>query len=193
MITMNRSFLIAACLSILGVQALAQQSFNKGDNVLNLTVGFGNALYHGSGFTNNFPPLGLSYERGIKDDLIDENGHLGIGGYIGYVGAKYRYNYMGEQWGYNYSSILIGPRASFHYQFVPKLDTYAGLTLAYNVVSAKNVGTLLEGSNFSAKSSGIVLAGHIGGRYYFSENLGALAELGFGVANINLGLALKVQ
>ncbi len=189
---MNRSLLVLIGLSFLGLQAAAQQSFNKGDNVLNLTIGFGNALYHGSGFTNNFPPMGFSYEHGIKDDLIDENGHLGIGGYIGYVGAKYRYDYMGQHWGHNYSSIIIGPRASFHYQFAPKLDTYAGLTLAYNVVSVKNVGTILEGMGSSAKSSGIVLAGHIGGRYYFSENLGALAELGFGVANINVGLALKI-
>lgn len=189
----NRSFFLLVCLVLSGLYATAQQSFSKGDNVLNLTIGFGNALYHGSGYTNNFPPLGLSYERGIKDELIDENGHLGIGGYIGYVGAKYRYDYMGQHWGYNYSSIIIGPRASFHYQFVPRLDTYAGLTLAYNVVSASSVGSILEGANYSARSGGMVLAGHIGGRYYFSENLGALAELGFGVANINLGLALKIQ
>jgi hypothetical protein len=32
----------------------------------------------------------------------------------------------------------------------------------------------------------------VGGRYYFTDNIGAFAELGYGISILNLGLCVKL-
>jgi len=39
--------------------------------------------------------------------------------------------------------------------------------------------------------SGIAKAFYIGGRYYFTDNLAGMIELGYGIAYLNIGIALK--
>ncbi len=39
--------------------------------------------------------------------------------------------------------------------------------------------------------SGLVSSFFIGGRYYFSDSMAAMLELGYGVAYLNLGVAFK--
>lgn len=73
----------------------AQNTFKKGDKVINLGIGLGSTLYSGSYYTNKFPPVSASFEVGVKDELFDEKSSLGICGYVGYTGAKW--DYMG--WG----------------------------------------------------------------------------------------------
>lgn len=174
---------VVACFSM--TQLFAQEStFNKGDKVLNLGLGLGSTLYSGFGNKSLIPPLSASLEAGIVDNIIDK-GVIGIGGYLGYSSYKWE----SGSYGYRYSNIIIGPRGTFHYPLVDKLDTYAGLMLGYNVVSSKWIGT---GTPYgSATGGGFVSAFFLGGRYYFSDNMAAMLELGYGVAYLNLGIALK--
>ena len=44
---------------------------------------------------------------------------------------------------------------------------------------------------FNASSSGLSIAWFAGARYYFSDNFAVMAEIGYGVAYLNLGIALK--
>lgn len=165
----------------------AQNTFNNGDKVLNLGIGFGSTLYSGSFYTSRTPPISASLEVGVKDELFDEKSSLGVGGYLGYTGAKWRY--ANSDYGFDYSSIVIGGRGSLHYQLVEKLDSYTGLMLGYNIVSSKTQG---QGESFgSATGSALVLSWYLGGRYYFSDNVAALLELGYGVAYANIGVAFK--
>ncbi|SRR5690606_152005 len=183
---MSKYFLPVVFVLAFAVSANAQNTtFNEGDKVLNLGIGFGSTLYSGSYYTNRVPPVSASFEVGIKDELFDENSSLGVGGYLGYTGAKWDY----MNYGWSYSSVIVGARGSLHYQFVDKLDTYTGLMLGYNVVSSKSHGS--AGSGASAVGSGLVYSWILGGRYYFTDNLAALLELGYGVAYLNLGIALK--
>jgi len=39
--------------------------------------------------------------------------------------------------------------------------------------------------------SGVGLSLYIGGRYFFTDNIAALVELGYGVAYLNIGIAIK--
>ena len=69
----------------------------------------------------------------------------------------------------------------------PKLDTYAGLMLSYDIVS----------SNYDAfanyiKGSRVDWSIFLGGRYFFTEKIGAFAELGYGFYNLNLGVTFKL-
>ena len=163
----------------------------KGEKVLNLGIGFGSTLYHGSGYTTSIPPISASFEVGVKDDVLDI-GSIGVGGYLGYTSSKWEYTYFGGNWGYKYSSLVVGARGSFHYPLIDKLDTYTGLMLGFNVVTAKDIGTVDPLFNYNASTSGVVWAWYAGGRYYFTDNFAVMAEIGYGIAWFNVGVALKL-
>ena len=166
---------VVACFSL--TQLNAQTStFDKGDKVLNLGLGLGSSLYSGGGI---IPPLSASLEVGVVDNIA-EKGVIGVGGYLGFAS----YGHTGY---YKVTNIIIGPRGTFHYPLVDKLDTYAGLMIGYNVVSYHWTG--IEG--IAGSSSGLVSSFFIGGRYYFSDAMAAMLELGYGVSYLNIGVAFK--
>ena len=167
-------------------QMFAQEStFQKGDKVVNIAVGFGSGLYTGSGYTTSVPPISGSFEIGVKDGII-EKGSIGVGGIIAYGAHKWEYS----GWGWKYSNLIIGARGSFHYPLAKKLDTYTGLVLGYNLVTAKEFGTNPI-YDYNSQSSGLAYSWYVGARYYFSEKFAALGELGVGISYLNLGIALK--
>lgn len=176
--------ILGAILIIASVSA-QDPTFVKGDKVLNVGIGLGNALYIGTYYHMQVPPVSASLEFGVKDGVI-EKGSIGVGGYLGY--SSYKWDYSG--WGYKYSNFIIGVRGAFHYPLVNKLDTYVGLLLGANIVSSKEFGTPV-GYDYSASSSGLAWSGFLGGRYYFTDKFGVMAELGYGITYLNLGIALK--
>ncbi len=181
--------LVALFLGIVCVNA-QNTTFNKGDQVVNLGIGLGSTLYVGSGYSTSIPPISVSYEKGMKDELFDENSSLGVGGYLGYTSAKWKYS--GHDWGWKYSSFILGARGAVHYQFIEKLDTYGGIMLGYNIRTAKEYGDWGNNTIASASSSGFLWSGYVGGRYYFKEKMSAFAELGYGVAYLTVGISLKL-
>ena len=203
-----KKFIFTSLLLVFAMVGFSQENtFNKGDKVLNLGVGIGSTLYSGGYYKSSIPPVSASFEVGVKDNLFDEKSSLGIGGYVGYTSAKWEYDYgfdylgsmsslsaasSGSSYGWKYSSIILGVRGALHYQLVSKLDTYTGVLLGYNVVSSKSFGTPYGGLNYSAASGGVAWSWFLGGRYYFNEKFAAMAELGYGIAYLNLGVALKL-
>ena len=161
-------------------QLLAQEStFKQGDKVLNLGIGFGSTFY-GSFYTSHTPALSASLEFNVKDGILDK-GSIGVGGYFGYSSAKWT-NY------YKTSNIIIGARGSFHYPLVDKLDTYTGLLLGYNIYSYKYESSFIGSA---ATSSGLAFAWFAGARYYFSNSFAVMAEIGYGISYLTLGVSLK--
>jgi hypothetical protein len=164
----------------------AQEStFNLGDKVVNLGIGLGGSFYTGTYYKTTFPPLTLSFEKGIKDQIL-EKGVIGVGGLIGYSAHKWEWS----GYGWKYSNLIIGARGSFHYPLVDKLDTYAGLIIGYNIATVKEFGTT-TGSE-PASNGGLLASGFVGARYYFTEKLAAMAELGYGISVLNIGIAFKL-
>jgi len=183
---MKRNLFTILFITLFSISAFAQE-FEKGDKVLNLGIGFGSTLYTGSYYTSSLPPISGSFEVGILDDVLEE-GSIGVGGYVGF--SRYKYEYL--DWGYKYSNFIIGGRGVFHYPLLDKLDTYTGILLGFRVISAKEFGNQLIGWNYNASSSGLVGSWYVGGRYYFSDNIAAMLELGYGISYLNLGIALKL-
>lgn len=167
--------LVIACFSLTQVSA-QESTFDKGDKVVNLGLGLGSSLYSSGGI---IPPLSASFEVGVVDNII-ERGVIGVGGYLGF--ASY-----GHRDFYRVTNIVIGPRGTFHYPFVDKLDTYAGLMIGYNVVS----WNWDNSPGLETAGSGLVSSFFIGGRYYFSDSMAAMLELGYGIAYLNLGVAFR--
>ncbi|MDD2197892.1 MAG: hypothetical protein PHE03_09255 [Bacteroidales bacterium] len=184
---MKKTLTLIAVLCSFSLLGISQNTFNKGDKVLNAGIGLGNALYTGSGYTSKTPPLSLSFEVGVVDELFDEKSSLGIGGYIGYSGAKWEYS----GWGWKYTNFIIGARGVGHYQLIDKFDTYTGLLLGYDIVNSKEIGAIPGMNGYSASGSSFIWAWFIGGRYYFSDSFGAMAELGYGISYLTLGISYK--
>lgn len=190
---MNK-FSFFLCISLFTVHVSAQMpTFVKGDNVAGLGIGIGGSLYSGLGFNSGvsrIPAISVFYESCIRDNLWDEKSSLGIGGVIGFASAKMSTSRDGYGWKCN--NFIIGARGTLHYAFVDKLDTYTSLMLGFNAVSWKWTGEYYGGYGSSAAASGLTLLWNIGARYYFTDNLAAFAELGYGFAILNLGVALKL-
>ena len=159
--------------------AFAQdEAFNKDDMVVNAGVGLGSYISD-KGFSMSVPPISASFEYAIVD-LFNGRGGIGVGGYAGYLLRKSN----GDN-SFNVGDFIIGPRGLFHYQFLEKLDTYAGVLLGYDVVSFNN------SANTNISGSGIYTAYFIGGRYYIANNFGVFAELGYGISPLQIGLTYK--
>jgi len=162
-------------------QLIAQEStFTKGDKVVNLGIGFG-STYYNAFYTSHTPALSVSFEANVKDGILDK-GSIGVGGYLGYSSASYS--------GYwKTTNIVIGARGSFHYPLVNKLDTYTGLLLGYNIYSFKYDSGYTLGN--TGTSSGLLLAWFAGARYYFTDKFGVMAEIGYGISYLTIGVNLK--
>lgn len=146
------------------------QPFTKGDMVINAGIGLGTTYSWGAG-------LGLPIGGGLEYGITDlETGSIGIGGTFGYVG------------GTGLDIIYIGGKGSYHYPLEDNddLDLYGGLSLLYRSFSWDS------GYGFGASSGGMVVGFHLGGRYYFSDNIGGYAEIGNNWAWLNAGLVFKL-
>jgi len=190
-----KKLLFAALLAgVFGFQAVAQESMiEKDDKIVNIGIGLGSIYYIGSYYKTAIPPLSISFEKAIIDGIA-EKGVIGVGGYAGISSYKweYPYTYFGTTWGYKYTNFIIGARGSFHYPLVEKLDTYTGLTIGFNIASTKEYGTVDPNYVNRDSHGGLVYAWYAGGRYYFSEKFAAMAEIGYGITYLNLGLAFKL-
>lgn len=171
---------------LIGMAAQAQETFSKGDNLVGVQLGIGDGL-----------AISGTYENCVKSGLFaTEKGSVGVGGYLGYLhynntaGGDYYGDVYKSEW--NYNNIIIGARGSLHYEFIDRLDSYAGLMLGYEIVnysnSVKGGGELISGE---LDSNGLAFSLHVGTRYYFTDNFAAGIEVGYGVAYANLGVAFK--
>ena len=155
----------------------AQNGYKKGDNLLN--VGIGVNSYYSSGI-----PFGASYEIGITDDIS-------VGANIDYLSSSYSAYGSSE----NFSAFYIGGRGSYHFNKLlriegDKLDLYAGAALGYRSFSWSDNKTPYGLDN--SYGSSIYIGAFIGGKYYFSDKIGAFVELGeIGSTNARVGIAFK--
>ena len=173
--------MVAFSMLVALMSATALKAQTKGDNVVGFGIGFGGTIYsgyYGSGISR-IPTLSVNYEHFIVDNLWDENSSIGVGGILGYASASTDY--------WKSSNIIIGGRGALHYQFTDKLDAYTGLMLGYDVASFK-----WKGFDYGSSSAGgFTYSWFLGGRYYFSDTFAAFAELGYGIAVFNVGVAMK--
>jgi hypothetical protein len=177
-LVMAIAFITATTSSIKG------QAFQNGDMVANLGFGFG---WYGYGYgATSLPAISLSIEKGIKD--IDNVGPLSIGGIIGYKRATYAWTSVYD-WTWN--DIIVAARGAIHYDLLKndKIDTYGGVALGLRFQSYTDYNIL--GEKGSSTSIHPLFALYLGGRYFFTDNLGGFAELGYGLGYLTLGLSYK--
>ena len=178
--------------------ALAQNTFARGNKNLSLGIGVGSyfgpfgSTLGGDGYRFSLPPISLSYEQCILDNIIRDNGSIGVGGYASVATNKWTSSLAGSDYGYRYTYLTFGTRGAFHYRFVDALDTYAGTMLGYNIVSHKAIGTWADDRSYSATANGFAYTAFVGARYAFSDLLSVYAEAGYGISALEIGLTLKL-
>ena len=176
--------LALATASIFGSQANAQEVFKKGTNVASALVGFFSSTGVVTGYSTVVPPIQLNFEQGVVDGLIEGRASVGVGGTVDY--GMSQFTALGVS-----SSVhvaFLGARGSFHYQFMPKLDTYTGFSLGINLASTSVVGVA---TSQNATRAAFGYRGHLGARYYFSPAFAVNAELGYGLALLNIGISYR--
>ncbi len=167
------NFLLLLVIGLLaGTQSFAQLAVDKGTKFLNLGIGvggYGGIVYGGTGSV----AFGGSFEAGVAPNIT-----------VGGIASFRSYNDLGSYYS-------VGARGSYHFNELLKLttdkaDLYAGAGLIYSGFSYNGVY-----SGFRASYGGIDLGLHVGGRYFFSNNIGGFAEVGVGVAPLQLGVTFK--
>ena len=156
----------------------ANAQYAQGDKLLNVGIGAG-GYYGGGGL-----PIGASFEYGITPEIsVGAQIDFYTTNYGGYIGYNYRYTF-----------IPIAIRGSYHVNELlnlnnDKIDLYGGIQLGYYLSSYSGDRAY---AGYIDPYRGRALFGiHLGGKYYFKPNLGAFAEVGYGVAPVKLGVAFK--
>ena len=182
---MKRQLLLSFVFSFFVIRIFAQEPvFEKGAMVLNLGVGIGSSVYSDTYYQVTIPPVSASLEFGIADHIL-EKGVIGVAGYLGFLSYKYEFSNSG----WEASNFIIGARGNFHYPLVERLDTYTGFFLGCGIVSTENFGP--DDIDYNKPSTGVQWAWFIGGRYYFSDRIAAMIELGYGITYVNFGISWK--
>ena len=150
----------------------------KGINLLNAGIGLGSYGLYGTGGL----PLTASFEHGFSKNISG-------GIEAGIIQRKFA-----DDWKYSY--FIIGARASYHFNEAlnvsnPKVDVYGGAGLLYRHFKVKYLHGSSEDYFGKASSGDVTIDLHAGGRYQFGNNVGAFAELGYGISPLKLGIALK--
>jgi hypothetical protein len=151
---------------------------------------------------NGLGPSGVRAEY-----MIDDNIGVGVDVIHNYVNFKYQLmdtSWFGDQLVINsndYHSIMKRLRVHFRFNYHiehenPRIDSYFGFGIGYNsrtYASTKN--NLDNTSEFKSRIQLIPFPVSarvcFGGRYYFSQYVGLVGEVGLGGPLISLGLALK--
>lgn len=163
------------------------QAFKKGTNVIALGIGLGSSLGYSYGSIS--PAFSAQYEKGLWEV---GPGVISLGGYVGFISQKYTAANYKQKWNYT----IIGVRSAYHYTGftsgkLANLDLYAGVMASYHITSYSynyyGTGSRASESYPSALDANI----YVGGRYYFTNNIAAFAEAGYGISYLTLGLAFK--
>lgn len=167
---MRKSLQLALLIAAISFTTVNAQDI-KGKSFVNAGIGVGFAYYGGIGGI----PVHASYEYGITDKIS-------AGASLGY----WSNNYLGDK----LSSTFFSARASYHLNDAlqiknKQLDTYAGLGLGFHTFNSS------LGGSYSSWGSGVYLDAILGGRYYFKDNIGAFAEVGYDLAWLKIGATFK--
>lgn len=168
-------FLFGILLSV-SLNASAQttedvQYFQKGDMVINAGLGMGSTYSWAAGLNM---PFGGGLEYGVTDLEV---GSIGVGGDLGFIsGSGLTITYIGAKGSYHFNEMLEVEDEN--------LDLYGGLGIYYRNFSYDGIG--------SFNNSGAYAGFHVGGRYYFADNIGGYAELGNNWGWLNLGVVYRL-
>ena len=149
--------------------AITKPVFDKGDNIISLTLGYG------SGFGQR-----LTYEHSVYT-FLDGRASIGVGGSFSncFRTKKYNYPYSSHRW--TRDAFTLGVVGSFHYQFIDNLDVYAQVGLGGGAYVSTDKYSYDDGDvNKYSNTYGLFdWSTTAGVRWYFNDNWAVNGELGY--------------
>jgi hypothetical protein len=172
--------------SVISTVSVKAQTYEVGTNVISGGLGLGSSIAGGFTYGSQSPGISLQYERGIWEA---GPGVISLGGYLGFKRYSYNYNNGNTAYSQKWNYTIVGARGAYHFTGieVENLDVYAGLMLGFDNLSYSSSGAGIPGSY----SSDLGLSVFGGARYFFAGDLGAFAEVGYGVSFLSIGLSYK--
>lgn len=165
-LTIVLTVMVLLCLLV----STGNAQWEKGKSYLGPRLGIG---AYGSGLS-----FGAGYEYGVTNEI-------GIGGLVDY----YTYDWG---FGFKYTYLVIGAQGNYHFgeilKWDKKLDPFAGLVIGYENVSVS--GSQYAGWS-AAYSSGIIIGGQVGIRYFLSPSIALYGQAGFGITYLKVGIDFK--
>lgn len=135
-------------------------------------------------------PATLKYEYAVSDKV-------GVGISAAYSMANVSWTDVGSNglnynYKYTWSKMTFTPRFNFHFGDDEHFDPYFGIGLGYKNSGLKSASNDPNFIPFSLKGLPMSMETVFGGRYLFSDNFGAFAEIGIGHGFITGGFVLKL-
>ncbi len=148
-----KKIIVGLLFLVISTSSFSQYKLQEGQTQLNTGVGFSNWGI----------PVYIGFDYGVHRNIS-----LG-------VEFSYRNNYNSNHVNYKQQTIAINPNGNFHFTGLlgipEEFDIYLGLTPGFWFRSNGVTGI---------KSNGFSIGGQVGGRWYFTDNLGVNFELGGG-------------
>jgi len=188
------------------IAASGGKCFDENTKIINVGIGFGGVSYYkynkGKGYDyGRTPTFSFTYEQAFKQKL--GIGYLGIGAYLGYQNAHYRYDnwdYNGGKYYYkhNWNYFLVASRAAYHFDVLnsEKAEVYVGAIIGLRIQTysySSNHPDPYYYDFYRERGNTINPAYSIfaGARWYFSKNVGFFGELGYGISYTTVGMSFK--
>ena len=193
---MKKTLLCVFAVSMMAFGTSAKaQSFEEGMNVVSVGIGFPNiykSIYDiyefNSGYTSSgFGPINFKYEHALTDQI-------GLGASVSFLTYKNAWETgSGFEEVYKGSLFALLVRGNYHFATGDKLDPYVGIGIGYMGLNFEYYNDdpdyVDDGFSFDFGSP-FGYSGSIGARYYFTDMLGAYAEIGWdGLALMQIGLS----
>ncbi len=197
---MKKFFLVIAVLFT--ALSLNAQDQKVGDIRVNAGVGlpttFSNLLV---------PPVSVSADYLLKNDLYDGQVAVSVGAYLGYFAQSNSFSILGVTQSHLYNYGVLGAKSKLFYDVfkIKGLKTYASLMLglkmhndrtSYESKPISILGNTIEEAATSSSSSntsfGFGWNTAIGATYEVAPNLDVYGELGYGFSILELGISYKL-
>lgn len=202
---------IVILLCLLTSLSLKSQTLFPGNIMLDTYLGvpnFGKILVtSGLGANQTISLNGIGPSGFRAEYLVDDNLGVGIDLMYNYVDFKYQMNdttWFGDNILIKsdyYHSVMerfrIQFRMNYHFEHAnPRFDTYFGFGLGYNNRTYQSFKNNIDNTEEFKNSISLIpfpISARIcaGGRFYFSQYLGLVGEVGLGGPLISVGLAFK--
>jgi hypothetical protein len=164
--------------------------------LINAGIGFGGAM-RVAGVKQEIPPISASADFKLPGSVP-----ITVGALVALATQTDSQSIPTTKSSYKftYTDFAIGARGMYHFNFLPKLDAYAGLVLGWVLGSAKEeyTGDWPEAAKSVYKAPGagaipyFLFGANIGARYFFTDTIGAYLELGYSRLQVaSLGLSVK--
>ncbi len=132
--------------------------------------------------------FGGGFEKIVQENFLnlgDIPASLGVGGSIGY--SSYQSDIFGTTSNWKYTNMVFLASAWYHADVLKKenIDTYLKFSVGYNAGKVKAEGF----ANIPTPTiGGVVISSAVGARYFFTDSIAAVAEVGWGFGILRLGL-----